>query len=107
MPLQIVERVSKFKIKNEDYKKKDAHLYSFMFEVVLMQDYEDVFFFRDFEVNYGSGGSRDNSPARSKSRSNSPRRKGIDRSLSPHNLPTGVKRTNFDKSISVQSKGNN
>lgn len=40
-----------------------------MFEVVLMQDYEDIFFFRDFEVNYGSN---DGSPNRSKSRSNSP-----------------------------------
>lgn len=78
-------------------------MYSFMFEVVLMQDYEDVFFFRDFEVNYGSGGSKDTSPARSKSRSNSPKRIHADRSLSPH-LPSGVKRTNYDKSTSANSK---
>jgi hypothetical protein len=26
-------------------------MYSFMFEIVLKQDYEDFYFFRDFEVN--------------------------------------------------------
>lgn len=40
------------------YKRKDKELYSFMFEIVLKQDYEDIFFFRDFEVN----GVTSNSP---------------------------------------------
>ena len=26
-------------------------MYSYMFEIVLVQDYEDIFFFREFEVN--------------------------------------------------------
>lgn len=26
-------------------------MYSFMFEIVLKQDYEDIFFFREFEIN--------------------------------------------------------
>lgn len=26
-------------------------MYSYMFEVILKQDYEDIFYFREFEVN--------------------------------------------------------
>ena len=51
LPLYAIEEVNNFTIDNENYKKRDSHLYSFMFEVVLRQDYEDIFEFRELEVN--------------------------------------------------------
>jgi hypothetical protein len=36
VPLHIIESVKPYSIKNQEYKKRDGELYSFMFEVVLM-----------------------------------------------------------------------
>src|SRR3569833_550288 len=51
IPLYAIEHVRPYKIHNEDYKRRDQNMYSYMFEVVLTQDYEDIFFFREFEIN--------------------------------------------------------
>jgi hypothetical protein len=51
VPLYAIDQVNIFNIENELYKRKDKELYSYMFEVVLLQDYEDIFFFREFEIN--------------------------------------------------------
>jgi hypothetical protein len=32
-------------------------MYTFLFEIVLKQDYEDIYFFREFEVNGVTNGS--------------------------------------------------
>jgi hypothetical protein len=47
-----------------------------MFEIVLKQDYEDIFFFRDFEVNGITNNSQGNSPIRIVSASPGRRRDG-------------------------------
>ena len=60
--------MSNFSIQNEEYKKREKSFYLFMFEIVLRQDYEDIFFFRDFEVN----GLNNNSPGGSPIRGSSP-----------------------------------
>jgi hypothetical protein len=81
-------------------------MYSYMFEVVLMLDYEEVVFFRDFEVSYGSGGSEETSPNRSKSRSNSPQRSARrDRSFSPQ-ATSGFKRTSLNDDSRNNAAGN-
>ena len=46
-----------------------------MFEIVLKQDYEDIFFFRDFEVNGVTSNSPGSSPIRLVSTSLSPERR--------------------------------
>ena len=52
IPLNAIELVKRYSIENQDYKRvKEKEQYSFMFEIVLKQDYEDIFFFREFEVN--------------------------------------------------------
>ena len=54
LPLVAVEKVRVFKIQAEQsnyIRKKEQHLYEYMFEVVLKQDYEDIYFFRELEVN--------------------------------------------------------
>lgn len=38
-----------------------------MFEIILKQDYEDIFFFRDFEINGVNNNSNGGSPARNSS----------------------------------------
>ena len=64
LPLHAIQAVRPFVIENSDYKRRDKHLYQFMFEVALKQDYEDIFFFRDFEVNGLGGNSGASSPVR-------------------------------------------
>ena len=49
LPLLAIEKVQTFEIQNKDYKRKEKELYQFMFEIVLRQDYEDIYFFREFE----------------------------------------------------------
>jgi len=82
IPLYAVQSVSNYEIENQDYKRRDKHLYSYMFEVVLVQDYEDIFFFRDYEINAGSssGGSPNGSRAVSRGTSQSPHRVRLSRS---------------------------
>ena len=52
-----------------------------MFEIILSQDYEDIFFFREFEVNGISANSPDRFTPERHSRS------GSRRSGSPHRKP--------------------
>ena len=53
IPLNAILKVQKYQITNKNYKRnnKEKALYSFMFEIILKQDYEDFYFFREFEVN--------------------------------------------------------
>lgn len=52
IPLNAIQSVKKYSIQNKEYKRlKERQLYAFMFEIVLKQDYEDFYFFREFEVN--------------------------------------------------------
>lgn len=51
IPLYAIEHVRNYNIENPDYKRRDKPQYSYMFEIVLTQDYEDIFFFREFEIN--------------------------------------------------------
>ena len=52
IPLNAIEKIIKYNIDNTDYKReKERAMYQYMFEVVLKQDYEDFYFFREFEVN--------------------------------------------------------
>lgn len=67
--------VQPYEIANADYKRKNKELYSFLFEIVLKQDYEDIFFFRDFEVNGVTSNSPGSSPIRLVSTSLSPERR--------------------------------
>jgi hypothetical protein len=53
-----------------------------MFEIVLRRDYEDIYFFREFEVN----GVTNNSPPILESKHESPGRKSSDNSRSRRSL---------------------
>jgi hypothetical protein len=64
IPLYAIQKINPYNIDNNEYKRKDKHLYQFLFEIVLKQDYEDIFFFRDFEVNGITNNSGNNSPIR-------------------------------------------
>jgi hypothetical protein len=50
--LNAIENIKKYSIQNSEYKRvRERALYQYMFEIVLKQDYEDLYFFREFEVN--------------------------------------------------------
>ena len=51
IPLQAIHSVRPYQLKNPDYKKRQRALYDHMFELTLRQDYEDLYFFRELEVN--------------------------------------------------------
>lgn len=56
-----------------------------MFEIVLMQDYEDIFFFREFEINGLNNQDKiGGSPVRGSSGRISPNKSNNSRSRSPH-----------------------
>ena len=49
MPLQIVDHVKIIELPEKYKRKRDEDLYDYMFEVVLMRDFEDFYFFRETE----------------------------------------------------------